>query len=103
MLAEDLVFSDMSYELLLAAACGEGVGMGEMSQSAASAACGLALMHLVIEKEGRLVATARGELVCLAETESVAGTRDVLVRAGSLWAKELAERWAALQAASGRG
>jgi hypothetical protein len=100
-LAEDLVFSGMGYELLLAAACGEGISVGEMSVSCASAAFDLAHMRLVMEKGGRLVTTARGELVSLAETETVLGTGDIRVRAGSLWAKELAGQWAALELSHG--
>lgn len=96
MLAEDLLFSDMSYELLQASAIGNGIPMDEMSLPAATAACRLAQLRLVTRKDGRLVATARGELVCLAETEKSIDGVDVRVRAGALWTAELSRQWAAL-------
>jgi len=54
------------------------------------------LMGLVVQKSGRLMTTARGDVVCLAETEKAMNGVDVRVRAGSLWASELSEQWAAL-------
>lgn len=96
MLAEDLLFSDMSYELLRASALGDGVPMDDMSLSAATDACRLAQLRLVTRRSGRLVATSRGELVCLAETEKSVGGVDVRVRAGALWTAELSKQWAAL-------
>ncbi|AMV16969.1 hypothetical protein VT03_03705 [Planctomyces sp. SH-PL14] len=85
----------MSYELLQACAIGEGVPMDELSVSAASSALALGLLGLVVQERGRLMTTARGSVVCRAETEAVNGV-DVRVRAGSLWVSELSEQWAAL-------
>jgi hypothetical protein len=70
--------------------------MDEMSLSATTAACRLAQLRLVTRKDGRLMATARGELVCRAETEKSIDGIDVRVRAGALWTAELSKQWAAL-------
>lgn len=99
MVAEDLLFSNMSYELLQASATGDGLPLRQLSLSAASIACRLAQLQLVTQEDGHLVATTRGRVVCLAETEQSAGGAGVRVRAGALWTTELSKRWAALNGA----
>lgn len=96
MIAEDLVFSDISYELLQGAASGEGVPVQRLTVTDAAAAWWLAHLCLVVLENGRVVATTRAHVVSLAETEKAPGDSHVRVRAGSLWSTGLSHRWAAL-------
>ncbi|AMV19623.1 hypothetical protein VT03_17135 [Planctomyces sp. SH-PL14] len=96
MVAEDLMFSDMSYELLQSTAARDGVALERLTMSTTAAACRLAQLRLVTQEGGRLMATPRGHMVCRAEAETSAAWVGIRVRAGALWATELAEEWAAL-------
>jgi hypothetical protein len=94
--AEDLMFSDMSYELLQSTAARDGVALERLTMSTTAAACRLAQLGLVTQEGGRLMATPRGHMVCRAEAETSAAWVGIRIRAGALWATEQSEKWAAL-------
>lgn len=95
-IAEDWVFSDITYELLQGAATADGVPVQRLTVPEAAATWWLAHLGLVRLEKGRVVATDRGQVVSRAEMEQVPGASRIRVRAGSLWATKLSRQWAAL-------
>lgn len=94
MRAEDLLFSDMSYELLQRSTVGGGVPLEDLPPSVMPIVSRLEQLGLAKIAGGRFVASVRGRLVCLAESEEFGGGIGVRVRAVALWSEKLARWWA---------